>query len=429
MTYRQRLYYFIVIIIVFLIAAPLVILYATGWRFNFQTMQIQKVGGLIIKTEPHGALVNLNGKSLTKKTPLTANNLRPDEYTILVSKEGYYNWTRKVEIEPGESWRFDSIYLLKNSPPLQNLDLNNISFATFSPTGGKIAALQNQHIFIIDTPTATVQHDLRQNQRGFTLEWSPDESYITVKNDDGSCLALNMNEPEKIIDLTKEYDLAITNCKWSPVDNSVLYVTTPNGLYRLNIFQHTKTLITDKTDIWPANDDLFIFPEASQLNFAKSDFKLINQINLPEINNLQFYNCAENYVCIVNTLQKKMYIYNVKNNNYNEFSAEVTGISFIKNREKIIVYNEHEIWTLNLANGEKKFVTRTSDTINSASWLKSQNYIIYGQNNSGLTILEETEFSQNIYELAATDINHLAASNTGDYAMIITAGQLKIIPF
>ena len=120
---------------------------------------------------------------------------------------------------------------------------------------------------------------------------------------------------------------------------------------------------------------------------------------------------------------------NVKNNNYNEFSAEVTGISFIKNREKIIVYNEYEIWILNLANGEKKFVTRTSDTINSAAWLKSQNYIIYGQNNSGLTILEETEFSQNIYELAATDINHLATSNTGDYAMIITAGQLKIIPF
>jgi WD40 repeat protein len=429
MTYRQRLYYFIVIIILFFIVAPLVILYAAGWRLDFQTRQIQKVGGLVIKTEPRDASVSINGKLLTKKTPLTVNNLKPDEYNIMISMEGYYNWSRTVVVEAGQSWRFDAINLIKNKIPLENASLSDIISASFSPSGGKIAATKDQHLFIINTATGIVLRDLKHNSRGQALEWSPDENYLAVKNDDGGGLVIDVNQPEKIIDLAKEFKLFVTNFKWSQAENSVLYVATTDGLFRINIFQNTKTLISNEKDIWPILDDLFIYPENNQLNFSRSDLKIINQINLPTISNLEFYNCFDNYLCILDTTQKKMFIYDINKNNYYEFSGEVTGLAFTRNNKTIVTYNEHEIWILDLTNGEKEFVTRTSDTINSAAWIKDQNYIIYGQNNAGLTILEETQESPNIYELSVNHINHLAADNAGDYAMIVTDGQLKIFSF
>ncbi|GEM_PF-5590258 len=429
MTYRQRLYYFIVIIILFFIVASLVIFYAAGWRLDWQTRQIQKVGGLLIKTEPRNASVSINGKLLTKKTPLTVNNLKPDKYEITVSLEGYYNWSRKVVIEAGQSWRFDAINLIKDETPLENSSWGDIISASFSPSGRKIAAIQNQYCFIINTATGVILHDFKYNGRGPSLEWSSDENYLAVKNDDGDGLVIEVNQPEKIIDLTKKYNLVITSLKWSLSENSVLYANTTEGLFRINILQNTKTLISDKKNVWPVQDNLFVYTENNQLNFFKSDLKIINQINLPSQSNMQFYNCSDNYLCILNTTQKKMFIYNINKNDYHEFSEEVTGLAFTGNNETVVTFNEHEIWILNLANGEKELVTRTSDIINSAAWLKAQNYIIYGQNNSGLTILENAQESPNIYKLSINHLNHLAVDNDGDYAMIITDGRLKIFSF
>ncbi|MFH0780181.1 MAG: hypothetical protein V1928_05025, partial [Parcubacteria group bacterium] len=52
------------LIVLFLVAAPILILYTAGYRYNFKKNQVQKTGALVISTAPSGAEVTLNNEPL-----------------------------------------------------------------------------------------------------------------------------------------------------------------------------------------------------------------------------------------------------------------------------------------------------------------------------------------------------------------------------
>ena len=125
---RRCLYIFFIII--FLIVAPLIILYASGYKLR-SGFAIQKTGALIIATKPKGASIYLNNKlqqdflknifSRTKTftvTPAKIKNLLPEEYTVKLALNGYWPWEKKVSVLPGQSTYIEAVNLFKNDLPL-----------------------------------------------------------------------------------------------------------------------------------------------------------------------------------------------------------------------------------------------------------------------------------------------------------------------
>jgi len=80
-----------VFIISFAISAPLLLLYASGYRYSLKKTKLEKTGALIIKSEPTGAKIFLNEEEMPDKTPARISNILPDDYLITVSKQGYYS--------------------------------------------------------------------------------------------------------------------------------------------------------------------------------------------------------------------------------------------------------------------------------------------------------------------------------------------------
>ena len=81
MSIRSRFALIVSGIIIFGIFAPVILFFARGFRYDFANHEIIRTGLLVVKSEPRGAQVFLNGrelgKILTSILPTDANVIRP----------------------------------------------------------------------------------------------------------------------------------------------------------------------------------------------------------------------------------------------------------------------------------------------------------------------------------------------------------------
>lgn len=97
---------------VFLIAAPILVLYTAGLRWNFKKWSWQKTGSIYIEVEPKDADILINGKMAEQKIPAIINALTPDAYNIKIEKQNYISWERNIEVLPEKTSIIKNIILL-----------------------------------------------------------------------------------------------------------------------------------------------------------------------------------------------------------------------------------------------------------------------------------------------------------------------------
>lgn len=100
-TIRRLLFAFFVL--VFLVAAPLVVLYTAGYRLNISNRRLQQTGVLAITTFPRGGNIILNGQGLAQKTPYVVQRVMPANHTVSLNKKGYHEWSQRVRVEEGRT--------------------------------------------------------------------------------------------------------------------------------------------------------------------------------------------------------------------------------------------------------------------------------------------------------------------------------------
>ncbi len=149
MTRKFRRFIFLIFIVFFVVSSIIVILFAQGYRFNFNSLKIVKTGGIFIKTSTDGAKIYINDKYIESTSGILSHSalisdLAPKNYNVFVYKENYYPWNKTVEVKNGMVTELNSIILF----PLE-LKKN------------KIAELPSQVIseFAINNSTIEIKND------------------------------------------------------------------------------------------------------------------------------------------------------------------------------------------------------------------------------------------------------------------------------
>jgi len=101
MTVIKRKIKILIFFIIFIIIAPIVILYAKGDIF-INGLNILQTGGIYVAGAPIGSEVFLNSKSIDTTSFFTRNifirNLRPGIYNIEVKNQGYNTWFKTIKV-------------------------------------------------------------------------------------------------------------------------------------------------------------------------------------------------------------------------------------------------------------------------------------------------------------------------------------------
>lgn len=97
MTLRRRAVLIAAGIIIFIALGPMIVLLAQGYRYDFKNGDLTVTGTLVVKTEPRGAQVFLNGQA-SNDTPLVKRFLTPNEYLVEITKPEYRPWRKRVNV-------------------------------------------------------------------------------------------------------------------------------------------------------------------------------------------------------------------------------------------------------------------------------------------------------------------------------------------
>lgn len=108
---------------------------ARGYSFNLDTRNLIPTGILVATSDPDGAEVLIDGKLKTATN--NTINLAPGKYDIVIQKDGYTPWEKKVEIKKEEVFK-TNVFLFPRVPDLRPLTLTGVINPTVSPDGTKM---------------------------------------------------------------------------------------------------------------------------------------------------------------------------------------------------------------------------------------------------------------------------------------------------
>jgi hypothetical protein len=309
----MRIRYKVLIIILTLVALGIVttgvILYGMGYRIDQRGLT--GTGLLAVTSQPDGAEVWINGHLQTATN--NTLNLFPGEYTVTISKEGYFPWEKKIKIAKEEVAKADAL-LFPKAPKLDSITANGVLNPIIDPSQTRIAytiasqssALKNG-VYVLDMRNRLVL-TLQGNSTQLVndtiapfsyseLSWSPDSTQLIASvaaNGNQASYLLNSgqftNSPQDIsltlptiqetwaADSAKEETARLSTLKkgvknmlknftvisWSPDGTKILYqasasatlpiVITPR-LIGANSTPETRKITVGKTYVYDIKED------------------------------------------------------------------------------------------------------------------------------------------------------------------------------
>ncbi len=118
MTKTTKRWLFYSAVVIFALLSYVVILYAQGYKYSFSEAKFFRTGAIFVKAN-EGADVYMNGKFLDSTSffgsSYSIRGLLPGQYMILLQKDNFSSWQKKVSVEEGLVNDYSRILILPKS--------------------------------------------------------------------------------------------------------------------------------------------------------------------------------------------------------------------------------------------------------------------------------------------------------------------------
>ena len=438
--YRRITY--ITFIIIFLILAPLIVLYTQGYRFNLKRGKIQKTGILIVSSAPRAAAIYLNGKLVEKKdTPARIERLLPGDYEIKLTKEGYHDWNKKLPIYDNGTTFAEKIILWKNNLPIP-LAAQNIVDWQLSPDGEKIIFINNRkEINLLNLENDKIRQIKKLDDDEIKIiAWSNSSRKIIIeaKNNQPPLRKFYVFEVEKSDGEPMVLNASILpaieqNLKWDLQSDNTIYSLNSRGLWQMDLFKKKYKLLLNATstqDFLIVGDRAYFYQNKSIYRQALGDY--LSAENASAALNINFGKVAspvliaENIRCddcsFINKSADKLFLFGPSSQNLfivdpqNKnpiFKTWAKDISWL-NKDMALFYNDWEIWLYDLNKKEPELITRLGQPIMGARWHALGKHIFFSTNeNINVIELDNRELRSAVTLTAIKDIKNLEINRDG----------------
>ncbi|MBI3443000.1 MAG: PEGA domain-containing protein [Candidatus Sungbacteria bacterium] len=140
MTLQTRRILFFLLLVVFVILAPLMVIYSLGLTIDFNKKTFVETGSIFIKSKTPQTSVFLNG-ALVKQTSFFSGSalltgVAPGTYVLRIEKDGYQPWSRIIAVLPALVTELRNTLLVQDRIDIATsslLELGMLKDATSSP--------------------------------------------------------------------------------------------------------------------------------------------------------------------------------------------------------------------------------------------------------------------------------------------------------
>ncbi len=292
MKLRTRRFLYSFFIAIFFMAAPPLILYTAGYRYDFEYGRVVETGSLVVKSSPENATIYLNGEEHSQKTPTIINTILPGKINLAIAKEGYHTWEKTITIEPRVSAFEERIHLYPITEPEARISNSITSYwwntkqdkLLYSTAEGQLRLFNTLNEK--DTLVANITKDELTD-----VSWSPHVDQFLFGR-----ISQQLNE-YYVVDVTAQTTVTplhtfskepLHNVRWDPTTDHTVYALSDTALVRIPfilqvvrtvyegdvtdyLIEEKRTIIIEKDPLletqvvrWFMNNDqntLHIFPE------------------------------------------------------------------------------------------------------------------------------------------------------------------------
>lgn len=414
---------------VFLIAAPLIVLYVRGITYDFTSKSFVQTGIFSVRTEPENVDIFLNNK-LKRQSSGDINFVTPGQYQVTLKKDGYQTWSKLLDLEAGQVTYVNPannpIYLFFSSPKAQNLSGGVLDFYT-----------KNNSLLFLTAQTVVVsQNSNPLQQTSYVL---PETVNRILATDDSGNFVLADNTASSTPDLllfnskTGNFiDLSglFPNLPQIQFDgNGNLFALSDNVLYQINPAQKTKTsVLQDVKTFYFQGSNLYYIAIAQNsgqlsLNLSQAPFTQNQELvaDVPQFIDgqllvtfgKQIFLLADNNLYQANTTMQPI----ASGISQSNLDPDDSNISIFHNGE----FDYYDTFGQNL-----NFVTRSGQPLNNLGVNNSIGYAFYA-NGSGINAIElDTRDSQNQYILyQSPNVQKFTVGSSGQNIILLDGQQLK----
>lgn len=375
--YRRAIFF--VFIALFLISIPFILLYTAGYSYNLKKNKFEKTGSLLANTSTKNAVLYLNGKPYYGKTEFRIKNLLPEEYDIKISKDGYFDWQKKLSIQSELTTFIKDVRLFKKDLPINAVsrEAKNIYPA---PDKNKFLYISRDEknkkyiVSLFDASGETSKDILSLPQPPASVDWSSGGDKFAVQTMAGYKI-INLNGE----DATPSFlnNNKIYNLRWDEKNSSGLFAQDAAGIYKIDLFFKTAAKIYSSSKInnfAAASDYIYIVDGRTlkQINLADG-----TAINIPlERNNYKIKSAADRKIYLLNPAGN-LQIFNLPLEAQSTPALLAGAKDFDIAGDNLLYYSDFEIWTYDFSTGAKEFITRIGTEIKKAEWLPGASGIIF----------------------------------------------------
>ncbi|MEK7139495.1 MAG: hypothetical protein AAB817_02240 [Patescibacteria group bacterium] len=426
-------------IVVFVIVAPLLVLYSAGWRYNWTKHTVVKIGSLSVKPFPRDAKVFLDDvEQLATRTDgiLRINNLFPGQYTVKLVRDGYSSWSKPLTVWSSTNTFVDAAVLWKQTTPTLINDATIVTPLT-SPNGKQVAGLAKGDVWLINLLNASVQPLTTTHQVRQVLGWSSDSTTLLVKLANGQAALLTTQITEAPVLLSSIFAGSVTAANWSLADPYILYVqsgdvwsqlntvtkqskqllrlpSTANSGYGRQIAVSQNTVYAVRTT---ATGGTFIerwhLQEAGPVKGPERVWQL------PDRGDYQFF-ASPNGTIILLAADTKKIVVTDPDFTQTLLAGDAKGYQWSADNQRLLIYTDFEIGFYYPTLGKTELVTRYGTTIQRVALFPKYNYLAVLTNNELSTVeLDDRDHRTTTSLVTGAPLADFWLAADGDTALLV----------
>ncbi len=429
MRYRRQIFY--LFLFLFPIIGALTTAYSLGWRINWDTWKIEKVGGISIKTSPRDVVIKINNeiypdKSGFLQSETVITNLLPKTYHVQISKEGYYPYYKELKVDPGMVSGLLSVWLIPEKIKFQEVvKTRGEKIADISPDGSRFitynAAKNIFYLYSTDSPEQTTNltallgnvKKLPSLKKIVFVPNQPDNFLF----EDGKFLKIYSNEDKKIDVINSAPIIA-----WSISDNEIYYLAASSSSAAPTLYSFDLTR-QSTAEIKEIGEQKNIVPLKMEIS---PDKKLLGVLD--DENNFYLLSLSSPENNFLNKIPEKISL-----TRDFDFSPDGKKLAVLnKNNSLDIFYLEDFDWeTRKKAGDMSKINLEEKRAVDKILWDNDSLHIFYASEKENGTIIKVAEINEgrpvNIYKIAENFSDWFYQKNSGVFFLLQNNVLNKII--
>lgn len=223
---KIRLFLYYSFMGLFFISLPVFTLYSLGYRLNFKTHRMERMGMISIHTVPEDASIELNGKRLKQKTPVKLPDLFPGKYTLTLFRKDLRPWKGEVWVKPNWVTRLESIILFPEKIMFQPVTDLEVRRFFLSPKAKKmilwVESGEDRGLWLLDLFLEEETFILDESsvpgnifvEKEIEIFWSKDERAVLIEKNKEYFL-LDLKKPNRIVSLKELLGFNPEEVAWS----------------------------------------------------------------------------------------------------------------------------------------------------------------------------------------------------------------------